>query len=294
MEKAIIELVGEFQAGMMFPDGDSMCGIDMEEESQIVFYNGERGIVSFQQSIEISKSLESEIMAIRAEIKQEITLEEYEKIANEFWGNISDEDKKDLRALIDNLVNFYQTHSSKLQFILNVREELTDNGRQKVFHMREFNIILGEGNQSTRYRIPEEFADPIGLVEGYFPVCGANLPEIKKIMNETWKPLKGFKFLALAKHSEDLESKYLLLVTGAELGVKEFFITKNPDLKEILYEINSPPIEKLYGSLMKHYFNIDIPNKNQLKDLVGKRNQIVHRVELKKPLSYEDINHKIM
>jgi hypothetical protein len=63
----------------------------------------------------------------------------------------------------------------------------------------------------------------------------------------------AFKFLNSALNDEVPEFKILDATTAAELAIKEFLMRKNPTLEKLLSELPSPPLPKLYGSILENY-----------------------------------------
>jgi hypothetical protein len=92
----------------------------------------------------------------------------------------------------------------------------------------------------------------------------------------------AFRFLNSALNDDVPEFKILDATTAAELAIKEFLIRKNPALEKLLSELQSPPLPKLYGSILEQYSSV--PGKNGEKSPRLKvldygnqlRNKIIH------------------
>ncbi|MBC1983157.1 hypothetical protein [Listeria booriae] len=285
METVVMRLFGK--CGKIFSEEkERMYAIDFETDShaQINFYT-EDNQVTFEKKVRIADGLKEKLVSIQEEWENLESEEDYPEFAESFWSNLGEDEEKSLKDAQRIVVEYYNKHTDKLQFILNHSE--------KMFDMTAFEVVFDYQGSVVKCTIPECFSDPTGIIESYIAICSENKNHINKVMNEDWQPLKAFKFLRLAKNNTDLESKYLLLSTAAELGVKEFFITKKPMLRALFYEISSPPLHKLYGKLMNEYFEIEVPNKKIIQELSEIRNEIVHKVEVEKKISFHDCNEKI-
>ncbi|MBC2213085.1 hypothetical protein IA829_02835 [Listeria seeligeri] len=92
--------------------------------------------------------------------------------------------------------------------------------------------------------------------------------------------------LILLKRSKlihDERSKFVSIITACEIGVKEFYSKKIPELGLLLDEMTSPPVVKLLGSLFKKYFEETFPKelRSKLEKMIEIRNSIVHRSAIK-------------
>ena len=114
-----------------------------------------------------------------------------------------------------------------------------------------------------------------------FGVCKLNdrvLEEIKTYFQKDFEPLLAMKHLHRAKKEVIPRYKWIETTIALELAIKEVLIRKNPDVKFLLLELPSPPLDKLYKQIFKHYFNEDIPKK--MREIVNEgariRNKLVH------------------
>ena len=102
-------------------------------------------------------------------------------------------------------------------------------------------------------------------------------PRVAEALRDGIVPLEGLRFLHKARL--DLKPSYMWIdtTTAAELAVKEALIRKCPQLETLLLELPSPPIAKLYGPIMEHYFGARSPMLKHLANGVERRNKLVHR-----------------
>ena len=86
------------------------------------------------------------------------------------------------------------------------------------------------------------------------------------------------EFLQKAINDSDSRHKWIYATIATELAIKEFLMKKNPILEVLLNEVPSPPLDKLYGKILKEYCGIEPYMK--IKDIqygVKIRNLVVHR-----------------
>ncbi len=97
--------------------------------------------------------------------------------------------------------------------------------------------------------------------------------------------LNGFEpFLALRHlHKARRESiphyKWIDATVAAELAIKEFLIRFKPEMSTLLLEIPSPPLHKLYGTVLESFGLRRSPKLNAIRKGVEIRNKLVHRPE---------------
>lgn len=114
-----------------------------------------------------------------------------------------------------------------------------------------------------------------------FGVCKLNgtvLEEIKTYFQNDLEPLLAMKHIHRAKKEEIPRYKWIETTIALELAIKEVLMRKNPDVKFLLLELPSPPLDKLYNQIFKHYFNEEIPKKMRkiVTEGAKTRNKLVH------------------
>ena len=76
---------------------------------------------------------------------------------------------------------------------------------------------------------------------------------IQAFLEEDYEPFFALKHLHRAKKEKNPRYKWIDATIAAELAIKEFLIRKNPNLEPLLLEAPSPPLRKLYGSILESY-----------------------------------------
>lgn len=105
---------------------------------------------------------------------------------------------------------------------------------------------------------------------------------VQSALDAKIEPLLAMRHLHRAKNEPHPHHKWIDATIAAELAVKEILIRKRPFLAEILLEVPSPPLSKLYGKLSDHYLGARSPYVSKLQDGQTIRNELVHRPASKK------------
>lgn len=106
-------------------------------------------------------------------------------------------------------------------------------------------------------------------------------------------PFLALKFLDRAINEKTPELKWINATIAAEMAIKEFLIKKDEKLESILLSLPSPPIHKLYGSILEEYAQVKSPKLKKIKEGSERRNKIIHspnaeRIYLKEAMDYVD------
>lgn len=116
-----------------------------------------------------------------------------------------------------------------------------------------------------------------------------NVEIIQKYINENYVPFFALRHLHRAMTESNPRYKWIDATISAELAIKEFLIRKEPTLEALLMEVPSPPLHKLYGSVLKKYTGVESPRKKKIQKGVATRNVLVHKPETVE-ISREDAN----
>jgi hypothetical protein len=85
------------------------------------------------------------------------------------------------------------------------------------------------------------------------------------------------RHLHRAKQERDPRHRWIDATIAAELGIKEFLLKYEPELKSLLLEIPSPPLSKLYGTVLESYAGQRSPKLKEIRKGVERRNQLIHK-----------------
>jgi hypothetical protein len=91
------------------------------------------------------------------------------------------------------------------------------------------------------------------------------------------RPFMAFDHLREAFRSEDNRFAWIQAAAAAELGVKEALLRLEPRLHALLLEVPAPPVQKLYGAVLKAYGGESSSYKSDLQNGAERRNSILHR-----------------
>ncbi|MCA9135687.1 MAG: hypothetical protein KDB00_02985 [Planctomycetales bacterium] len=87
----------------------------------------------------------------------------------------------------------------------------------------------------------------------------------------------AMRMLNRAKLTQDIHFRCLDATIAAEHAVKEFLATKAPTLQALLFEVPSPPLVKLYGSILEYYAGERSPYLGSIRKGVEIRNVLAHK-----------------
>lgn len=91
------------------------------------------------------------------------------------------------------------------------------------------------------------------------------------------EPFLALRHLHRAKNEDNPRYKWIDATIAAELAIKEFLIRMKPDIETLLLEVPSPPLHKLYGSVLESFTDERSPKLKELAKAAEVRNKLVHR-----------------
>jgi hypothetical protein len=104
--------------------------------------------------------------------------------------------------------------------------------------------------------------------------------EVQKSLNEGIFPLVGMRHLHRAKNESLPHYKWIDATIAAELAIKEVLIRAQPVLEPLINEVPSPPLTKLYGSILESYLGERSPFLKVIDNGVKIRNRLLHKPTL--------------
>jgi hypothetical protein len=90
-------------------------------------------------------------------------------------------------------------------------------------------------------------------------------------------PLMAMRHLHRARPENMPHHKWIDATIAAGLAVKEGLSIAKPELKQLLMEMPSPPLDKLYGPVLETYLGERSPYLKSIKNGVMVRNQLIHK-----------------
>lgn len=113
--------------------------------------------------------------------------------------------------------------------------------------------------------------------QGMVPLNNEFAECIQGYLNEGREPFVALQYLHFAREETNVRQRWISATIAAELAVKEFLIARKADLAPLLLELPSPPLGKLYGSILEHYAGQRSPMRRALIKGVEIRNRLIHR-----------------
>jgi hypothetical protein len=226
----------------------------------------------------------------------QINMEEYNNAVLEF--NLELQEKKlnivtqiEVSQALQEMFNKQETVLRELHGeLIDLSNKIHENAHKFINHLKyslnQYN--LDELSLPTHFYFSLNNTDWIPITMGgtlypdtNFGVCKLNddaLKEIQTYFQSDIEPLLAMKHLHRAKREVISRYKWIETTIALELAIKEVLIRKNPDIKFLLLELPSPPLEKLYNHVFNFYFNVEIPKKMRKIVIDGamKRNKLVH------------------
>lgn len=134
----------------------------------------------------------------------------------------------------------------------------------------------------------------VSMAIGTRSVQPLNIESVKILeayLAKGYDPFLFLSFLHRAKRETNPKYKWIDATIAAELAIKECFINFKPEIEPILLEVPSPPLHKLYGSILEFYTGQRSPRLKEISNGVTIRNKLVHRPEIIKIDHKESMNY---
>lgn len=129
---------------------------------------------------------------------------------------------------------------------------------------------------------------------------------IQDFEDSNYQPFLALRHLHRAQNENNPRYKWIDATIAAELAIKEFLIRWKPELETLLVEVPSPPLYKMYGSILNEYSGNALPRGlfKSLSEGAEMRNKLLHRpheqkIDRQKAIDYtndvaEAIKHLIV
>jgi len=109
------------------------------------------------------------------------------------------------------------------------------------------------------------------------PLVGANIDSLQEGFDNNFRPLVGMRHLFRAIQETEPRFQWIDTTIALELAIKEALIRKCPEIESLLLEMPSPPLDKLYGSIMEKYLGVASTYRKRIQQGVTIRNKLIHR-----------------
>ena len=101
--------------------------------------------------------------------------------------------------------------------------------------------------------------------------------KVQSYINLNFEPFFALRYIHKAKNDPIARDKWIDATIAAELAIKEFLIKSKPEIETLLLEMPSPPLSKLYGSVLESLGYPKSPKVKEISKGVEIRNKLVHR-----------------
>jgi hypothetical protein len=144
---------------------------------------------------------------------------------------------------------------------------------EQLFSVRGEYWSLGKAHWE---KLPTHF-HVVGNVDSFLYLSDDTAAVIQECLNiEAPEPFLALRHLHRARREGNPRYKWIDATIAAELAIKEFLLRKKPDLEALLLEMPSPPLDKLYGAILKQYGGEISPWKNKIAKGAIVRNELLH------------------
>lgn len=97
---------------------------------------------------------------------------------------------------------------------------------------------------------------------------------IQEYLDNNFEPFLALKYIHKAKNENIPQHKWIDATIAAELAIKEFLIRLKPDIETLILEVPSPPLSKLYGTILESLRYPKSPKLKEIKNGIEKKKQI--------------------
>lgn len=253
-----------------------------ENEVTVNIFPNESKIESFHElciSMELLEALRNKKFDYRA-INSEGILDDFEDTN---LIPIPNEIRHELVSIISNITNCTKKVISLFKYCLRIYQINTKI--QNIYISWSF-------DKSNWQRIM--FSQSIPICPIFLYNLNENMVQyIQDCLTNGFEPFLALKYLHKALEEHDTNIKVINAATAAELAIKEFFIRIQPNIEIFLLEVPSPPLNILYGKILKEYTKEKYSRASKIKKLVEARNDIIHKPENLNLTELEAYNHII-
>lgn len=110
-----------------------------------------------------------------------------------------------------------------------------------------------------------------------YPLDTSTSKIIQNYLENNFTPFYALRHLHKSKRETNARYKWIDATIAAELAIKEFLIRLKPELETLLLEMPSPPLHKLYGSVLESFTKERSPRLSELNKGAETRNKLLHR-----------------
>jgi hypothetical protein len=212
----------------------------------------EKNVITWINNISVSNGFINSV--------KEIDKHEFEKLHNQYKEKVLEIHRLPLLASknVLSLIKYYLRHSD-------ISENLLSNK----------NIQWGT-KKNDLYDLPTSIKIDLNF-DSTTPLNHNSISLVQSALDSKISPLIALRHLHRAKEENISHHKWIDATIAAELAIKEVLIIHNPNLEILLMEIPSPPLDKLYGSILEEYLGERSPYLNKIKKGVEIRNKLVHK-----------------
>lgn len=129
---------------------------------------------------------------------------------------------------------------------------------------------------SSSFELPSSLSASVSSLSSE-PLRSNTIKNVQASIDDNMEPLIAMRHLHRAKEENISHHKWIDATIAAELAVKEVLASVKPELEMLLMEMPSPPLAKLYGSILEKYLGERSPYLKYIREGVEVRNRLIHK-----------------
>lgn len=138
------------------------------------------------------------------------------------------------------------------------------------------------------YRIPRGLSGDVG-VYSLGNLGEKTVKHLQELLSEDEEALVATNYLHQARNSMNSRYQWIYATIAAELAVKEILARIEPKLEVMLETLPSPPLNKLYGVVLKSVTEVKSEGLQKLQDGAERRNKLLHNPKSATP-TFSEVN----
>ena len=199
---------------------------------------------------------------------------------------------KEMWHVLQTDIHYGGTLNQKLQTELISMTSTLSKATKKVLYLIKYCLNCTDLNEDlfstkgiywsidkSKWKSLPGITDAILDIQVIIPLNEKTSKSIQNYIENNFEPFLALRHLHKAKRENNPRYKWIDATIAAELAIKEFLSRYEPKIGTILLEMPSPPLRKLYGSILEYYTNERSPKVNELDKGAEKRNKLIHRPE---------------
>lgn len=202
------------------------------------------------------------------------------------YDKLSDGEKTELSDITDPIREAVRQFAGLLKQELHrydINDELIDNSH--------YEWSLGDNQW---FLIPQELRATLIALYSLDNLDAITAKSLQEVLFENEEALVATSYLHQARNSENGRYQWIYATMAAELAIKEILVRIEPKLQVIVETFPSPPLDGLYGDVLRKIAGVKSTeaDRKTLRDGARRRNHLVHNPRSHTP-TLKEVNEYI-